>query len=459
MSRLHVYHSLALGVALKVAAATAVVGALLFGAIYQGLAHQGRSALLGAIDTDIAGLVDIYAGQGREGLILRLKERLDVAPAISETPYYRLTDSRQQVLVANLPALPAINPGASPTFSMRLSDPPVAVQLRATRLRDGLILAVGRSEERLEASLAQLQLMFGGALLVMVSAAFVIGGLASLSLRRRISAINTLFENLIGPSPVAVNGSFKGDEVSYLETNIRDAATRIERLLSAQRDISDHVAHEMRTPLMLLENRLRLAMGNVVSPDVLASLQAASDQTHSLLQLLDALLDIASAEAQRGDLKGLGDISLSEVSRSICELYAASAEEAGLKLICEIEDDVTMRADAMQISRLLVNLLDNAFKYGASGEFIRLKVSSGPAIEIEDDGPGVAKADRIRIFERYGRGGADHSRRGHGLGLALTRAIAARYGLGLRLEDGTSGGARFIVAPEATDLNVTGKTS
>lgn len=200
-------------------------------------------------------------------------------------------------------------------------------------------------------------------------------------------------------------------------------------------------------------------MEKVGNPEVLVSLQAATDQTHSLLQLLDALLDIASAEAQRGDLKGLGDISLSEVSRSICELYAASAEEAGLKLICEIEDNVTMRADAMQISRLLVNLLDNAFKYGASGEFIRLKVSCGPVIEIEDDGPGVAKADRTRVFERYGRGVADHSRRGHGLGLALTRAIAARYGLSVRLEDGASGGARFIVAPEATTSNATGQTS
>jgi signal transduction histidine kinase len=217
-------------------------------------------------------------------------------------------------------------------------------------------------------------------------------------------------------------------------------------LLAAQRDISDNIAHETRTPLMMLENRLQAAMELAEKPELLIPLQAARAQVRSMLTLLDALLDIASAEAQRGDIKGLEYISLSEVARSISELYAASAEEAGVRLICEIDDEVRLQADAMQMSRLLVNLLDNAFKYGASGAFIRLSVAHGPIIIVEDDGPGIPESNRTHIFERYRRSG-DGSRKGHGLGLALVKAIAERHGLVTHVETGENGGARFVVVP------------
>jgi len=440
-------HSLVLGVALKLTVVTAVVCTLLFYFIFQSLANQGRSDITEAIDTDIAGLVDIYSGQGREGLILRIGERLDVAPTASETPYYRLTDAAGARLAGNLPQMPDINLAASPVFSSRFGVAPQNILVRVTRLRGDLILAVGRSESRLNQGLSRLLLMFGAALTVMVIAAFGIGAYASYRLNQRIAGLNSVFEDMIGPLPTYYTGETPGDEIDYLERHVRDAAARIKGLLGAQRDISDNIAHETRTPLMQLESHLQTAMDQADTPERLAPLQAAKAQTRSLIRLLDALLDIASAEAQRGDLKGLEEISLSEVARSISELYAASAEEAGVQMICEIQDEVSMRADAMQMSRLLVNLLDNAFKYGASGAFIRLSVSQGPIIHVEDDGPGVAEADRVHIFERYRRC-AGHNLRGHGLGLPLVKAIAARYGLGIRVEPGERGGARFVVAPE-----------
>ncbi len=437
-------HSLVLSVALRVAAATALVGAVLFALIYQAVAATGKAGLISAIDTDIAGLVDVYAGQGREGLVLRIAERLDVAPSAGEAPYYRLSDSEGRVLAGNLPDLGDINPGASPVVTTAAGTPVQTILVRVTQLRSGLVLAVGRSETFLSHGLSQLKWTFGIALTVMVAAAFGIGSLASLHLRARIQGLSAMFADLVGPSLRPLDTT--GDEIDLLTRHVRDAAARIQRLLAAQRDISDNIAHETRTPLMMLENRLQAAMELAGNPELLIPLQAASAQTRSMLKLLDALLDIASAEAQRGDIKGLEYISLSEVARSISELYAASAEEAGVRLICEIDDEVRLQADAMQISRLLVNLLDNAFKYGASGAFIRLRVAQGPVIVVEDDGPGISESNRTRIFERYRRSG-DGSRKGHGLGLALVKAIAERYGLVIHVETGEYGGARFVVAP------------
>ena len=100
----------------------------------------------------------------------------------------------------------------------------------------------------------------------------------------------------------------------------------------------------------------------------------------------------------------------------------------------------------MQMARLIANLLDNAFKYAPAGSRVRLTIGAGPRIVVEDNGPGVAPADRERIFQRFIRSAA--SGNGHGLGLALVKVIAARHGLAARVEDAAPG-ARFIIEPVA----------
>ena len=110
---------------------------------------------------------------------------------------------------------------------------------------------------------------------------------------------------------------------------------------------------------------------------------------------------------------------VSEMATSLADLYSASAEEAGLDLVADIADGIVIRADAMQMSRLLVNLLDNALKYGKPDQgqkigqdgppdptrkAIRFSVKDGPVITVEDDGPGVPDADKLRVFDRYHRG-------------------------------------------------------
>lgn len=446
MKRLRLPTSLALGIALQVAAATAVMGFVLFLTIYIALADHGRRTLTQAIDTDLAGLIDIHAAEGAQGLAQRMTERLDLAPTAAERPWYRLASANGQRLAGNLTQAPEGNPALSPVTTLTAPNGQ-PIRVRVTTLRGGLLLTVGRSEAAFKRSLGQVRLLFAASLAVMVGCAFLIGCYGAHTLRRRVTRLNDVFADLTGGPVIPVQT--QGDEVEELEARIRLSAARIEQLMSAQRDISDHIAHETRTPLMVLDEHIRTALEHSGDRQVTAPLEAASAQIRDLLRLLDALLDIASAEAQRGDLSKLGTIDLSAVARSIGELYAASAEDAGLDLRLDIEDGVMCRADAMQMSRLMVNLLDNAFKYGKGGRFIALSLKSGPVIAVEDDGPGIAKDQVDRIFIRYGRAG-DTAQKGHGLGLALVRAIAARHGLALQVTPGETNGARFWVAPSAT---------
>jgi signal transduction histidine kinase len=224
---------------------------------------------------------------------------------------------------------------------------------------------------------------------------------------------------------------------------------QLERLVEAQRAVSDQTAHEIRTPLMHLDTRILKAMEGTQDEALLRTLEQSRGEIRGVVRLLDSLLDIASTQAMRGDLRGLADVDLSDIAESLADLYGASAEELGIGFHARIASGVHFRADPMQITRLMSNLLDNAFKYVPSGGSVTLQLAPGPHIIVQDDGPGIPCADRERVFDRYVR--LDGARGGgHGLGLSLARAIAERHALSLHVENAAPG-ARFVVQPEKGD--------
>ncbi len=441
--------SLALAVALRVALATALVCVIAFSLVYVGLADHSRKALLGIIDTDLAGLADVYAAQGESGLEQRLSERLDLAPTRGERPVYLLLDSNGKNAGGNLAHWPKLDAGLSDTTVIAL--PGERILVRGTLLRGGVKLLVGRSMKLSDAALSQVRLLFAGALALIVIAAFFIGNLAAGALRQRIRHINDVFDSLQeGGAAARVVLSPHPDELDALAGHVNLTLDRVERLIRAQRDVSDNIAHEVRTPLMTLNQKLETALSRCEDRQSIAALEDAQGQVRGLTRLLDALLDIASAQAQRGDMRHLAEINLSELAANLTELYEPSADEIGVRLVADIAPDVVMLGDAMQMSRLMVNLLDNALKYGAPGE-VRFSIKPGPVITIEDDGPGVPDTEKARIFERYARV-SQTAAKGHGLGLALVCAIAERHNLVIGLADTHPGeiqkGAKFVIAPE-----------
>ena len=161
------------------------------------------------------------------------------------------------------------------------------------------------------------------------------------------------------------------------------------------------------------------------------------------MQTLESLLDIASSKSRRGDRAGLSPVDLSAMVSSLCELYSGSADETGHSLNWIVESGVVIDGEERQLSRLVTNLLDNAFKYVPPGGRIDVTLKAGPVLIISDNGPGISQSDKDRIFDRFYRGeGRSGDAYGSGLGLALAKAIAERHGLDLTLE-GVEAGAKF----------------
>ena len=401
-----------------------------------------RADLLRTIDTDIAGLADVMAGGGVAELRLRIGDRIALAPADDAPALYLLTDRAGVRLAGNLTDLPVID--ATRSAAGEIDTAAGSAMVRATRLRGGMTLVVGRSLGPAAALTRHLERAFALTAVITLVAALA-GGLAAAGrLGGRVARLNDAFDRFDrGDLAARADAPVGTDEVALLSQHVDAHLTKIEHLFRAQRQISDDIAHELRTPLVHLDTRLLEALDRNTDPAVASSLERARADVRSVVSLFDALLDIALADSAGGGVLATC-IDLSSVASDIVELYAASAEEVGIDFAWRIAPGVTMRGEPMQISRLIANLLDNALKYVPSGSRVRLTVAPGPRLVVEDNGPGVAAADRETIFERFRRSTAAGS--GHGLGLALVRVIAVRHGLAARVEDAAPG-ARFVIEP------------
>lgn len=399
------------------------------------------------VDVDIAGLVDIYATSGVEELRQRIADRIALTPAEGSTPHYLLANNAGDAIVGDIAAWPALDPMVSETGVIPIGEVSHGFA-RAVQLGPNLKLVVARRTDRSDAVVKNIAIAFavGGSLFVALVA--LLGRLAALGLQRRIGRINLAFRDPQKESEMAQGSS--GDEIDELAGHSAQALVRQRGLMEAYKETSEQLAHEMRTPLSHLDNRLLKALEAAPAPKVAERLIEARAEIKRLVQTLESLLDIASSKSRRGDKSGLAVFDLSAMVTGLCELYSGSAEETGHTLTWSISPDVMIEGDERQLSRLVTNLLDNALKYVPSGGTITVTLEEGPELVIADNGPGISPADREHIFDRFYRGQSntgvsdasvvhESEVHGSGLGLALAKAIAQRHGFQLTLEQSEVG--------------------
>jgi signal transduction histidine kinase len=321
-----------------------------------------------------------------------------------------------------------------------------AVFARSTQISSDLKLIVAREYAERETLLHRIASAFALSSLVVVALMVAAGAWAARRLRRRVLNLNTALRlRETGSVTQGPTGAAGTDELDELATHIGEIVARQSDLVRALRNDSDQTAHELRTPLMHLDLRLQRIIAQSGEGDLSSTLFAARQDIKAIIRMLESLLDIAANEAQRGDMSHLPETNLSDLAINLADLFSESASELGLALETAIAPGVIMRCDAMQMTRMLSNLLDNALKYVPAGGTIRLSVALGPRMSVVDNGPGISSELRENIFVRFRRGG-EAGQEGHGLGLALVRAIAERHGLSVRCEDALPGAA-FLIAP------------
>jgi hypothetical protein len=327
------------------------------------------------------------------------------------------------------------------------------------RLEGDFRLVVGRDIEERQ----QLQGQVQSAILVAIAALMIagLGGglLLGSRLLARVDAVTEASKTIMTgdlSQRLPVNGS--RDELDRLSAGLNDMFARIEQLMRGLREVSDNIAHDLKTPLTRLRNRAEAALrAREGEASYRSALKDTIEEADTLIRTFDALLNIARMEAgARG--AGAKEFDVSEVANGAAELYEPLAEEKGLSLVVDAGAEVVMRGERQLIAQAIANLLDNAIKYssaaanGGTAGSVELHVRPNDAqieIIVSDRGPGIASADRERALRRFVRLEASRTTPGSGLGLSLAAAVARLHGGELKLEDNHPGLRTVISLPRA----------
>jgi signal transduction histidine kinase len=264
--------------------------------------------------------------------------------------------------------------------------------------------------------------------------------------------------NLSGRLPVA--GS--GDEIDRLALNLNEMLARIEALMRGLKEVSDNIAHDLKTPLTRLRNRAEEALRTSRSEqDYRAALEATIEESDSLIRTFNALLMIARAESGQAR-DNMVEFDAAEAAHGVGELYEPLAEEQGLSLDVDAPGPISLRGNRELISQALANLVDNAIKYAgpeakASGVpsvvSVRARAEGDRVLlSVCDSGPGIPESERGRAVERFVRLEKSRTIPGSGLGLSLASAVAHLHGGELRLENNAPGLCAVMVLPRSGPL-------
>jgi signal transduction histidine kinase len=410
------------------------------------------------IEAEINGLSEQYA-QGGIRRLVDVVERRVRQPGAS---LYLVTNFQGQAITGNIKGLPPevlLRPGVRETAYERVGE--VEIDRRALAriflLPGGFRLLVGRDLEDRES----LRSVMGRALLTSLFWLVVIGAFGGLFVARRVlrrveaisdSARTIMQGDLAQRLPLA--GA--NDELDRLAGNLNQMLERIQELMAGVREVSDNIAHDLKTPLTRLRNRAEEALRSARDPkDYRIALEKMLEESEQLIRIFNALLTIARLEAggERGEHAAF---DLATCVRDVAELYEPLADEAGIDLVVETSGDSTVLGSRELAGQALANLIDNALKYAAPGPGLRgvvhvrvQRLGHGVEASVADNGPGIPAADRERVFGRFVRLESSRSRPGSGLGLSLVAAVASLHNGDVRIEDNEPGLRVVLVFPAA----------
>jgi len=404
-----------------------------------------------AVQAEITGLAEQYAQGGLPLLVQTVIQR-------SRDPgqgLYLVLDPAGRVLAGNLDARPPVKPDANQwidfVYSRRTLN---GSELKSARARvfllaEGFYLLVGRDvQERRE-----IENLITGALIwaiVLTVALGLVGGLfMSRNMLARVDAINRSSRDIMqGDLSQRLPISGTRDELDELAGNLNAMLDQIEALMTGMRQVTDNIAHDLRSPLNRLRNRLEVTLMQQSSTDEYRhALERTIAEADSLLSTFNALLMIARAEA--GSLREtMTALDAGAIVADAAELYEPVAEESGFRIEIEAAPDLQVRGNRELLAQVVVNLIDNAMKHGKpvspdTEPVITVSASEGPAgqvfLSVADRGPGIPAHERGRVFERFVRLEASRNTPGSGLGLSLVAAVARLHGGQVRLEDNAPG--------------------
>jgi signal transduction histidine kinase len=418
------------------------------------------------VNAEIGEVTDIYTRWGLRGLVLTIENRA-LRPGAN---LYLVTTPTGQAVAGNVGSLaPGVmaSQGWSETAYRRLDEQDSRdhrALVRVSELESGFRLLIGRDLEERQRLFGIVAKAAQWSLLVVVVLGLGGGIFVARRVLRRIDAMTGTTQrimagDLTGRLPVGRSG----DELDRLAENLNAMLERIEALMMGLKEVSDNIAHDLKTPLTRLRNRAEEALAKSGSEaDYRSALERTIEESDGLIRTFNALLMIARAES--GQARGnMDDFDAADVARGIQELYEPLAEDSGMSLRVKTAP-APVHGNRELISQALANLVENAIKYGkplpsiqplgggavgGANEILIEARRDGASVllSVTDHGPGIPEADRSHAVERFVRLEASRTHPGSGLGLSLASAVATLHGGELRLGDNNPGLSATLAIP------------
>jgi hypothetical protein len=396
-----------------------------------------------AINADAQGLVERWSEGGVPALLLTIQERL--GENVDDDAIYELTDPFGRTVAGNLGRWPAVVTSSNVFYELEVvrAGTRSLAEVRRFDLPGGFQLLVGRDVRgRVELRRLLTNALFSSMLVVAGlggAGAFVIRNV----FRRMVAEVSATADAIAGGDLTPrVRRSGRGDEFDRMAESINTMLERIARLMDGVRQVSNAIAHDLRTPITRARARLEDAAAHASSEaELRAAIERAVSDLDGVTAVFQALMRIAEIEvgARRS---AFAEVDLGPLLADLAELYSAVAEEHGLTLRLLVPDTLTIMGDRDLLQQGVANLLDNAIKFSPEGGQISLSAARDGRqvhITVADQGPGIPEADRARATERFFRGEAARHTPGSGLGLALVQAVAVLHDGSLLLEDAAPG--------------------
>ncbi|MEJ2228460.1 MAG: ATP-binding protein [Alphaproteobacteria bacterium] len=419
-------------------------------------------------ETAVQSEIQAFDEQYRTGGIDQLRRAIALRSESPGNSLYLVTNAEGHWLAGNLKEIspdlwnskgrvvfmyrrPAISGGAEERLAFA----------QVIRLVNGYRLIVGRDIEDQRTFKRIIRTAFLWTLAGMVLLGMGVSILMNRHLLRRLAAITETSRNIMaGDLSQRVKLTGSGDEFDELSASLNAMLQRIVELIDGFKEVSDNIAHDLKTPLNRLRNRIETTLREARGEEAYReALTAAIEDADNLIKTFDALLSIARLEAGAASNRGRTQFDLSAMVTDVCELYEPVAEERGLELRQSHASEIMVAGEQQLLAQAIANVVDNAIKY-ASPDFggdamhadnartngagphitVSLETRGGQAeISVADTGPGIPAADRERALKRFVRLEASRSRPGSGLGLSLVAAVMRLHGGDVTLADNQPG--------------------